>query len=166
MNMPPALLAELLRVLDGMIEEYLRLLQCLGQQQEAMKLLNLPAMDDARNRQEASRLRLSQIDSRRRAVLQQIARFARLEGELTLSRLAEAFEPSAAELIDRRDKLRDLADHVHRQSHIAGRLAAAVLGHLNTVVRLISGAVQQAGVYTKSGVPKVSNRIGAMEAIG
>ena len=45
-------------------------------------------------------------------------------------------------------------------------LAGAVLGHLNTVVRLIAGAVERAGIYTKSGVPQVSNRIGVMEAVG
>jgi hypothetical protein len=41
-----------------------------------------------------------------------------------------------------------------------------VLGHLNVAVRALSGAVQQAGVYTKTGLPKVSGRIGAMEAVG
>jgi hypothetical protein len=45
-------------------------------------------------------------------------------------------------------------------------LAGAVLGHLNTVVRLIAGAVEQAGVYTKQGVPQVSARIGVIEAVG
>jgi hypothetical protein len=37
---------------------------------------------------------------------------------------------------------------------------------LNTVVRLIAGAVEQAGVYTKTGSPKVSGRIGVLEAVG
>jgi hypothetical protein len=52
------------------------------------------------------------------------------------------------------------------RTHVAGRLASAVLGHLNTALRLFAGAVGQAGVYTKAGVPKVANRIGVMEAVG
>ena len=43
---------------------------------------------------------------------------------------------------------------------------SALLGHLNTVVRLIAGAVERAGVYTKTGAPQMSNRIGVMEAVG
>ena len=49
---------------------------------------------------------------------------------------------------------------------VAGRLAGALLGHLNTAVRLIAGAVEQAGLYTRDGSPKVSGRIGVMEAVG
>jgi hypothetical protein len=37
---------------------------------------------------------------------------------------------------------------------------------LNTVVRLLAGAVEKAGLYTKHGVPQVSSRIGVMEAVG
>jgi len=32
-------------------------------------------------------------------------------------------------------------------------------------VRLLAGSVEQAGLYTKHGVPKVSARIGMMEAV-
>ena len=41
-----------------------------------------------------------------------------------------------------------------------------MLGHLNTVVRLLAGAVERAGVYTKDGIPRVASRIGIMEAVG
>jgi hypothetical protein len=41
-----------------------------------------------------------------------------------------------------------------------------VLGHLNTAMRLFAGAVGQSGTYTKNGVPRVSARIGVMEAVG
>ena len=42
----------------------------------------------------------------------------------------------------------------------------AVLGHLNTIVRLISGSVSKAGIYNKRGVPRMTNRIGVIEAVG
>jgi len=69
-------------------------------------------------------------------------------------------------LLKLRDELRDLAARITARTHVAGRLAGAVLGHLNTVVRLLAGAVEKTGVYTKQGVPRVSSRIGVMEAVG
>jgi hypothetical protein len=58
-----------------------------------------------------------------------------------------------------------LAWKIAENTHVAGRVTGAFLGHLNTAVRLISGAVQHAGVYTKYGTPRVSQRIGVMEAV-
>ncbi len=49
---------------------------------------------------------------------------------------------------------------------MAAKLSAAVLGHLNTAVRLVAGAIERAGVYTRTGSPKVAARIGNMDAIG
>jgi hypothetical protein len=51
------------------------------------------------------------------------------------------------------------------RNKISGKVATAVLGHLNTVVRLLAGAVERAGLYTKNGIPQVSSRIGAIEAV-
>ena len=47
--------------------------------------------------------------------------------------------------------LADPGENAHRRS-----TGWSLLGHLNTVVRLIAGAVERAGIYTKSGVPQVS----------
>ena len=69
-------------------------------------------------------------------------------------------------LLKLRDELKKTIEQIQTRTHIAGRFAGAVLGHLNTVVRLIAGAVERAGIYTKNGVPQVSNRIGVMEAVG
>jgi hypothetical protein len=69
-------------------------------------------------------------------------------------------------LLGLRDELRSVIEQIQRRTHVAGRLAAAVLGHLNTVVRVLAGAVEQAGVYTKHGTPHVATRIGVMEAVG
>jgi hypothetical protein len=62
--------------------------------------------------------------------------------------------------------LKAVAEKVRAHCYISGRVANAVLGHLNTVVRLLAGAVEKAGLYNKRGVPRVSNRIGVMEAVG
>jgi hypothetical protein len=69
-------------------------------------------------------------------------------------------------LLKLRAELKDVINRVQARTHVAGKLASAVVGHLNTVVRLLAGAVEKAGLYTKQGIPQVSSRIGVMEAVG
>jgi hypothetical protein len=47
---------------------------------------------------------------------------------------------------------------------VSARVAQSLLGHLNTAVRLLAGAVERGGgVYTKQGAPKLTRRIGSIE---
>jgi hypothetical protein len=85
---------------------------------------------------------------------------------MTLSQIGQLHPEKNASLQQLRDELKRTIRQVQSRSHVAGRVAGAVLGHLNTVVRLLAGTVERAGVYTKSGVPQVSARIGIMEAVG
>jgi hypothetical protein len=159
-------LIELESVMQLLVDEHKRMLAHLEAQQNAMKLLKLDAMEDAMHRQESSRLRIASLDGRRRVLVQQIGKLARAGGELTLSQIASSAPQNSAKLLALRDELKQLMKRIADRTHVAGRLASAVLGHLNTAMRLFAGAVGQSGVYTKSGVPKVSNRIGVMEAVG
>ena len=161
------LLPELENILQALVAEHRRLLAHLEGQQAAMKAFDLKALDDSRNQQEACRLRVATLENKRRAVVALIAKTLRVDGQtLTLTRLAELQPASRNSLLKLRDELRDLAARITARTHVAGRLAGAVLGHLNTVVRLLAGAVEKAGIYTKHGVPQVSTRIGMMEAVG
>ena len=160
-------LSELEAVLQALVAEHRRLLAAVEAHQAAMKAMNLAALDAARNQQEASRLRIATLENRRRLVVAQVARAARVEVKgLTLTKLAALYPPQAQPLLKLRDELKDVASSIARRTYVSGRLAGALLGHLNTVVRLLAGAVEKAGVYSKNGVPKVSARIGVMEAIG
>jgi hypothetical protein len=136
------------------------------QHQEAMHVLNHKLMDEITQRQEASRLRLVALESRRRAATLQLARVMKVEGDLSLRRIAELNPQRAAAILKLRSDLRDVVEQVRRRAQIAGRVARAVLGHLNTVVRLLAGAVEKAGLYTKNGVPRLATRIGVMETVG
>jgi hypothetical protein len=161
------LLPELENVLQLLAAEHRRLLAQLETQQAAMKAFDLKALDDSRNQQEASRLRAATLENKRRALVLLIARTLRVEANgLTITRLAELQPAHAKSLLKLRDELKGLAAQITARTHVAGRLASAVLGHLNTVVRLLAGAVEKTGVYTKQGVPRVSPRIGVMEAVG
>src|SRR3954463_8944857 len=160
------LIFDLESTLQQLIVEHRKLLRHVEAHQNAMKTMTLEAMDQAANLQEGSRLRIAALEGQRRAVVQQIAQQHKLSGEITIARLATAFPQRGDALVKLRDELKKTIMLIQTRTHIAGRLAGAVLGHLNTVVRLIGNAVERAGVYTKTGAPQMSNRIGMMEAVG
>jgi hypothetical protein len=160
--------AEVENLLQLLIDEHRKLLKHVESQQAAMKSLDLKAMDAAAQQQEASRLRIATLENRRRQLCVQLARVAKMsQQEMTVKKLAELNPQRAPALLALRDELREVIGEIQKRTHIAGRLAGAVLGHLNTVVRILAGAVEQAtGVYTKHGTPHVATRIGVMDAVG
>jgi hypothetical protein len=158
-------LLDLEAILQQLIAEHGKLLKHVDAYQSAMKAVDPRAMDTAGNLQEATRLRIAGLESRRRLLTQQIGRLLKVDGDVTLARIAELQPARKAALLKLRDELKAVMTQIASRSHVAGKLAGAVLGHLNTVVRLLAGAVEQAGVYTKHGVPRVSARIGVMEAV-
>ena len=159
-------LFELENVLEHLIGEHRRMLGLIDAQQAAMKAMALDEMESCSHRQESSRLRIATLENRRRMLVQQLARAARLSGNVTLQQVSEAFPQNGPRLLKLRDELKELMKQITDRTHIASKVATAVLGHLNTAVRLFAGAVGQSGTYTKNGIPKVSGRIGVMEAVG
>ena len=159
-------LSDLETTLQQLIAEHRKLLVSMDAQQAAMRVMDLAAMDVAQNAQEASRLRIATLETKRRTIVSLLTRGVKVAQPVTLTALAELYPQRKAELLKLRDELKDVATTISSRSKVAGKLAGAVLGHLNTVVRLLAGAVERAGVYTKDGIPRVSGRIGIMEAVG
>ncbi len=159
-------LADLEAALQLLIAEHRKLLGFMDAQQDAMRVMDLNAMDAAQNAQEASRLRIGTLETKRRTIVSLLTRGVKVEGPVTLTKLAALYPQRRDALLKLRDELKDVATTIASRSKVAGKLAGAVLGHLNTVVRLLAGAVERAGVYTKDGIPRVSGRIGIMEAVG
>ena len=159
-------LLDLEAVLKQMLIEHRRLLTHLDAQQTAMKKLDLKAMASAAQFQEGSRSRLVSLDTQRRNLAGQLARDLRIPGEVTLAGLAKLHPPRAAELLRIRREMRETIDAIRLRTNISSRLAGAVLGHLNTALRIFAGAMQRAGLYTKQGTPRLASRIGVMETIG
>jgi hypothetical protein len=157
---------ELENLLGEMIAEHRRLLKQAEVQQAAMKVLDLKAMDDCAKVQEASRLRLANLETKRRLIVAQIARLHGVHGNLTVPQIAEFYPHRKTMLMNLRETLKAEMNALASRNHVAGRLAGAVVGHLNTVVRLLAGAVEKAGLYTRQGIPQVSTRIGVMDAVG
>lgn len=163
--MPPQL-SELETLLRQLIDEHRKLLAEVERHAGAMKTFDLEAMEESGRRQEACRLRINAMEQRRRLLCQQVGRATSQPGELTLRLIAGMFPARADALLKLRAELRSVAEQIAMRTRVSGRVASAVLGHLNTVVRIISGAIERAGVYTKKGVPSVSPRIGLMETVG
>jgi hypothetical protein len=158
--------SELERLLTQLIQEHRALLQCLEAHQAAMKAMDLPAMQQVGRRQEAVRIRINALEQRRAAVTAQHAIALRLSPKIALLELAKAVPERRGVLLKLRAELKQAMEDVSRRSQVAARLASAVLGHLNTAMRLLGGAMEQAGIYTKAGTPRVSGRVGIMEAVG
>jgi hypothetical protein len=163
------LVADLEGVLQGLVTEHRKLLRHVEDHGKAVRAMDLKAMDAAAAQQEAARLRIAALETRRKSVALQLARTMKIDpgpAGLTLSRLAELHPPRRDALLQFRRELRELAGAITAHTTVSGRVARAVLGHLNTAVRLLAGAVERAGTYTRQGTPKVARRIGAMEAVG
>lgn len=163
--MPPQV-SELENLLTQMIAEHRRLLTQVERHAEAMKKIDLPAMEDSGRQQEACRLRINSMEQRRRFLMQQISRAVNQPGELTLPLLAGMFPAKSASLLKLRADLKAVAQQIANRARISSKVAAAVLGHLNTAVRLFAGVIERAGLYTKKGIPRASRRIGMMETVG
>jgi hypothetical protein len=160
-------LADLESTLQMLVAEHRKLLAFMDTQQAAMRALDLGAMDKAINGQEACRLRISTLETKRRGIVSLLTKGQRVEQPVTITKVAALYPQRRDALLKLRDELRGVATTISSHSKIAGKLAGSVLGHLNTVVRMLAGAVERtsAGTYTKSGNPRLSNRIGVMEAV-
>jgi hypothetical protein len=157
---------DLQAILQQLTAEHRKLLGLLDAHHEAMKKFDLTAMADLMPRQEMCRLRIIELENKRRATLRQLTVTLKLPEEPRLTRLAELFPQFADGLLAARRDLREIAGRIATRSQNSGRLTTAVLGHLNTVVRVLAGAAQRAGVYTKQGIPRVGTRVGMMDAVG
>lgn len=159
-------IADLESILTQQIAEHRKLLAFCDAQQTAMKAFDLKAMEEVTHLAEACRLRIATAENKRKALTTAIAKALRLPPDARLTQIADAVPQYKPSLLKLRAELKDVMEQIQKRTFIAGKVAGAVLGHLNTVVRLIAGAVEKAGLYTKQGVPKVSARIGVMEAVG
>ena len=159
-------LLEIESILTQLVAEHRRLLGQVEAQQQAMRALKIDAIEQSTHQQESTRLRIATLETKRRALGLQIARAMRISEEPTITKLAQMFPARSNALIKLRDDLKGVIAQISSRTSLAGRLASAVLGHLNVGVRLIATAVEQAGVYTKDGSPQMTKRIGVMEAVG
>ena len=85
--------------------------------------------------------------------------------DVTISQVAAAVPAHRTNLVRLRDELRTLTAEVAAKNGVSAKVAGAMMGHLNSVVRMVSGAVRQAGVYTRQGQHTIASRVGVMERV-
>ncbi len=83
-------LVELETILQHLIAEHAKLLKQLEAQQAAMREIDLRAMDSASKLQEATRIRIATLESRRRVLVHQLAGMHGIAAQPTLSALAQS----------------------------------------------------------------------------
>lgn len=157
---------ELEAVMSQLVLEYTRLTAAAERYQLAMRALDTTAMDALQQEQEKLRMRLAQLELRRRAALTGVARFYKLDRLPTLTEIAGLDTGRCGEIRRFQKELRDVTSKLQRHTTVSQRLAGALLGHLNSAVKLFAGITQQASTYTRHGGPKITGRIGGMEAVG
>jgi hypothetical protein len=163
----PRPLSDLESLLRLLIAEHQKLLGLLEEQQAAIRGLQIKRMEELAEAQEACRQRIESLEHRRRLLVGQLGTAAGLGEQASIASLAEAYPAARGSLLALRGQLRDLATRISGRAQLAGRVAGAVLGHLNTVVRLVAG--DGVGLYTRQGVPRLAPRgvrVGIMEAMG
>jgi hypothetical protein len=159
-------LNDLEAVLKQILVEHRRLLEQLDVQQLAMKKFDLKAMASVAQFQEGSRTRLLSLDTQRRNLAAQLARDLKIPGDVTLAGLAKLHPARSGALLQLRRDMRETIDAIRVRTNVSSRLASAVLGHLNTALRIFAGAIHKAGLYTRQGTPRLAPRIGVMETLG
>jgi hypothetical protein len=163
---PTAELDRLAECLRGLVDDHRKLVDLVRKHGAAMRALDASTMEALAQQQEQVRTRILQAEARRRMIVAPLVRSAKLAGEPTLTRLAAAFPTHRVALLRHRDDLRQLAGEVKQRSAVTGRIAQAMVGHLNTAVRMLAAAVERGGTYTKQGGPKLTRRLGSIEAVG
>ena len=161
-----AQITELEKILGQIIAEHRTLLAALELHLGSLRTLKFEGVQQAVTAIEQSRTRIVLHDAKRRLVMQQLTRLYKLPADASLSDVAAVLPQHKPSLMKLRDQLKQITASIANKTTVSSRVAGAMLGHLNTVVRLVAGAVQQASVYTRQGVPTVSGRIGMMEAVG
>lgn len=166
MFIPTSDLDRLAECLRALVEEHRRLLEVVTRHDAAMRSMDAGQIEQLVAVQEATRTRIIQAEARRRLIVATVVRQAKLAGEPTLSRLATTFPTHRTALLAHRDELKSLATQIKSKTAVTTKIAQSILGHLNTAVRLLAGVVEKGGTYTKQGVPKLTRRLGSIEAVG
>src|SRR5258708_5769520 len=89
-------LSELEACLAELIAEHQRLFGLFATQQAAMKAFDMKSMDAAANAQEASRLRIAALDTKRRGLTLQLARAQGIQGNPKIAELARLYPQRTA----------------------------------------------------------------------
>lgn len=149
---PTQPLADLERILRQQIAVYKELGLLLDEHRDALEAMKLEPILAVNKKQADLRNRLGKLEQHRKAI------FTKLGGK-TLTELANRHGAGGATILKLRTELQRITDQVGQQSRLTSKIAAGMLGHLNTAVRVLTEAAGQTGLYDKHGSPKLRRRM-------
>lgn len=158
-------IVELEKLLAVLVNEHRTLSAAADVYQKALRTFDLEQINAGADAVEASRSKIVMFENRRRHQTLLVARTHKLPNDVTITQIATAVPAHRLTLLKHRDELRKLVAEISAKNNVSAKVAAAMMGHLNSVVRMVSGAVRQAAVYTRYGQHTVAARVGVMEAV-
>ncbi|MEM6314396.1 MAG: flagellar export chaperone FlgN [Planctomycetota bacterium] len=144
-------LADLERILRQQIAVYRELDKLLAEHRVALEGMALQPILDVNKKQAVLRDRLAKLEQHRRAIFDKL-------GAESLTELATKHGPQGLTLLKLRRELQRVTGEVGTQSKLTSKIAAGMLGHLNTAVRVLAEAAGETGLYDKHGNPKLRRR--------
>ncbi|MGC4030397.1 MAG: flagellar export chaperone FlgN [Tepidisphaeraceae bacterium] len=158
-------IVELEKLLALLVTEHRALSAAADVYQKALRTFDLQQINAGADAVEACRAKIVMFENRRRHQTLLVARTHKLANDVTISQIAQAVPAHRVNLVKYRDELRKLTAEITAKNSVSAKVATAMMGHLNSVVRMVSGAVRQAAVYTRYGQHTVAARVGVMEAV-
>ena len=158
-------IVELEKLLALLVTEHRALSAAADVYQAALRTFDLEQINAGADAVETSRAKIVMFENRRRHQTLLVARTHKLASDETITQIADAVPAHRINLLKHRDALRTLTAEIAAKNSVSAKVAAAMMGHLNSVVRMVSGAVRQAAVYTRYGQHTVAARVGVMEAV-
>lgn len=161
---PPPPIAQLELLLRQLLLEQRNLLSSLDAHAAALRSCSVEKIERAAREQDAVRLRIAAIETRRRQVTHHLSRQHRTTQPITLTLLAEWYPDRRPTLDGLKRDLADVVGRSQRQVGLIARITQGVLGHVNATLRLVASASGPA-TYTASGDTAMPLRLGRLNAV-
>lgn len=133
-------------VLQRLITDHERLLECIEQKMDAIRAADLDALAQVVREEAALVRRISSAETQRRRIMA-------LAGDAsTIRAIAEKVgPPQDEELLRTADRLREVVGRVHERADIVRQAAVTLERHVDGVIRTLQAALGRAGVYGDRG---------------
>jgi hypothetical protein len=139
------------RVLTTELADHQVLLADLESKREAIRMADLPTINEISRREEEILRRMRERAAQRGQLGQRVAGLAKLEKAPLSVMVALAPDERASRLRDLKSDLETAANEIRRRSTIVRSAAESLSKHLAGVLQTVTGALSRAGVYGRRG---------------
>jgi hypothetical protein len=160
------LITQLESLLRDMLGQQQTLLKAVDDHMAALRTYRIESIEAAVRNQETARQQLLRIEQRRKVLLAQFLRMHRNLSKPTLDKLAEIYPDRKLILLQMRSEIVRLTTEIRTKLNQLQRIAAGVLLHLNSTVKLIATAAAGPSTYSRAGAYAMPARVSSLQAVG